>query len=386
MNPTFVALVAFALALGAALPARGEITAVQTAKKLALRQVADDGAVTLTKTAAGDFEVSDGAGTATHAASPTLTLVLQDGSGSDVVVDLDSPLEADLVLDLGDGARSVALSGDDNAIGRDLRIRAGTGSQQVDLGVTSELLVGRHLRLELGGDVDSVDDHGRGAFVVGNVRLTGVDSFVSRGDVLIFGRLDVTAGKEPLDGTFDAGGSLIVSKTFKYRGSSGIDRVLLQGSPVVLVEGRSLIDLGDGLGASSDDQEVVLDEGLIIGKLVIRSGETSNADRVDVSATSALEGAVLIDLGEGTNSAILRGTFADTSIKYFGGEAADHLTYGMTDTPARLRAKLEGGDDVLTVEAGAVLDALWVDFGEGSDTFENLLGTLPPDAKLLNLP
>lgn len=118
----------------------------------------------------------------------------------------------------------------------------------------------------------------------------------------------------------------------------------------------------------------------------MKSKGSTNGDRVTTSESAAIVGSIRIDLGDGPNAAALLGTFEGDTVSYRGGDGVDHLTYGMTESPARLRAALGAGDDILTLNAGAALGRLSVDFGAGTDTFENLLGSLPSGTKLVHLP
>jgi hypothetical protein len=358
----------------------------QRAKKVSVEQSADDGDVTIAKLAGGDLQVSDGATSAMLTARPSLEVELLDGSAANLVVDLDSSLEADLRVELGGGARTVTFTGDDNFVGRDLRIEGGAGPQTIALGGASGLGVGRHLAIDLGGDADAADDGGQPVLVVGDVKLHGVNLFEVRNFLFVFGRLDASLKAEAGDGTFDVAADLYVGKAFKYVGSSGADRVLLRGTTVVFVEGPATIDLRDGFTTSGLGQELELDEASIVGRLTVKSGDSTNGDVVRTSATTSVEGALLVDLAEGENEASLLGEFLGTSAKYFGGAGRDDVTYGMGEGPGRLRVKLEDGDDVFTLGAGAVLDSLWVDFGEGTDVFVNELGVLPFPTTLRNLP
>ena len=260
-----------------------------------------------------------------------LNITLLDNSGDELTVDFDSPLAGNLSIALGEGGRSLSLTGDNNSIGGALTVTAGTGIQLVDAAPNNALTVGAGLDINLGTGPDVFNTDGNALTVNGNATFTNVNQIVN-------------------DGTINIGGNLTVDNSVEFNDSRLIDNALLQ------VAG----DL-DFFGGTGDD-------------IVILNDSSSVGGNIDIRAA------------QGDNEAIIRGEFGGDSIRYGGGAGVDTVTLDTTGGSAvNVNVRLGAGDDEFTLEPEQDLSLLRVDFGGGNDVFDNNFGDFEFNATLLDL-
>ncbi len=351
------------------------------------------GAVTITQTSDGGFlivrlgdnmlTVSEGLGQQVPGIPKNIKVVMLPGAGGPLTIDLDQALPGSLDLRIPDVA-DVNFNGDVNSIGGSLKIKAGGGSTNVDLGINQGLTIGKNLIADLGTGGDVLRDNGNPLGVNLGVKLVGVNLFEIQDDMLVGKNLSWNGKKDPTGGNLLATGGLFVDGSLKYLGGNATDSLRLAGSGAGTRVGKNLIaNLGDDL--TGMEQSVDLGNGGVVeGKLSLKAqGPVDGAD-LNTSATTRIGKNIAIQFtGPGTNTVVLRGDLGGKSIKYTGGAAQDFVDISVSG-PIALKVKLADGEDTLSVSDSG-LTSLKADFGPGTDTF---LGPANPPypAKLKNLP
>ena len=293
-----------------------------------------------------------------------LEVVMLDGSGSELEIAFDDPLVGPLTLWLGDGDRSVLVSGDSPEVGGDLSVWGGAGQQAVSVQASQPLT-------------------SAGDFV-----LVGVNTFRSDSvPVVGGGDLDMTMDGETAPARLDLF-YLDLEGDLTYRGSSEVDQVNL-GYGEVDVRGKVTIDLGDGISALPVVQWAKLESSgapgspRVAGLVSVSAGNSSFGDLVEIGSDAVLVKGLRLALGEGTNDTSLLGSMG--KVQYKGGSGSEQVTLGMSAPSAKLQ--LGDGTDVATLLNTLQLEKLSIDFGAGVDTYMIEVGTDVPDgAKIKNLP
>jgi hypothetical protein len=144
---------------------------------------------------------------------------------------------------------------------------------------------------------------------------------------------------------------------FLYMGGAGAD-FFVPGQPHA---GSVFIDLGAG-------DNGILDVGgwTVGGNLTIRAG--AGADDLG-TLNPTVGGALTIMLGDGANTANIRATSSGT-VRYVGGSGVDRVTVGGVNN-YRLYVSLGAGDDSFAYAQGTVIGGAIIDFGLGTDTFDD---------------
>ena len=112
------------------------------------------------------------------------------------------------------------------------------------------------------------------------------------------------------------------------------------------------------------------------GTFTVSSGDSTNGDNIETDAVTSFGGDIMVNLGEGTNSAMFLGVMAGNNVRYDGGGGSDSVSFGLTGNPSDVNIILGTGDDLFTLEAGASISptTLRVDFGGGDDALVNNFG------------
>jgi hypothetical protein len=315
----------------------------------------------------------------------SLSIVMLDGSLTNLVVDLDNSLAGDLTVNLRAGNRTFNMSGSSNTIGGNLVITGTTGNQQVGLGVNNRLDVAGTGTFNLGTGTDVLDTNGRNVLIGGPVSMTGVNTFVNSATASFGGSFTFDSSADGVNTLLDNTGTLSVNGDFSYTGGTARDEVRLMGAGGSVISGFANIDLGDNTAGGA--QVVSLNSPLtsIGGALTVRSTGATSPDSFLSHPGTSIGGDIDINLGSGQNDAAILGLFGGSSIKYNGGADTDTVTLGTTVGDADVNIKLGAGNDAFTLLAGtAIAPTLRVDFGGGVDTFDNQYGIFDFDARLLN--
>ncbi len=293
-------------------------------------QIADFGPVTVDTNGPGGAVRF--ASTTTSTITPVSNLVINMLNGvSTLSVDLDSALTGSLGISLGNGARTLALTGSSNSVGGSLSVSGGTGIQNIQLAVNAPLTVGGDLSVNLGAGDDIVSTNGRNISVVGNLTMTGVNTFANTAALTVGGNVLFNVSAEAVDSSFSDLSPMTTGGNFTYIGSNANDTIIF-------------------------------------------------------SPTTNIGGNVVIDVKNGTNTAVLVNVIGGSQVTYTGGDNVDLVTYGMTGATPSLNLFFGPGDDVFTLQAGANVGAsLNLDFGPGDNTFNNNFGAFTFNAQLNGL-
>jgi hypothetical protein len=272
------------------------------------------------------------ASTTTSTITPVNNLVINMLNGtSTLTVDLDSALAGFLNVSLGNGARTMAMTGASNSLGGSLTVNGGTGIQNIQVAVNSPLTVGGSMSISVGAGDDVVGTSGRNVSVTGNLQMTGVNSFTNTAAINAGGNVLFDVSGEAVNSSFMDSSPLTTGGNFTYIGSNANDTIVF-------------------------------------------------------SPTTNIGGNVVIDAKNGTNTAALVNIIGGTQVTYTGGDNADLVTYGMTGATPSLNLFFGPGDDVFTLQAGANVGAsLNLDFGPGNNTFNNNFGAFTFNAQLNGL-
>ncbi len=346
MHLRFVApfAIAFVVLLPPAAEGAYEISGKPDGGTMIVKQTADDGTVTIRVTPTS-YLVDDGTGFTTTSQVPTgLKITMLPSSGLDI--DLDGPLakNADILL-LGSG--QVSLTGDDNSIGGNLKIRAKEGIQQVALAMNSGLDVGKNLLIDLGEGHDVLHDDGNFVHVMGSAKITGVNLFEVEGTFMVEKNLAWNVAKEDQATTLDDNERLSVAGSFKFVGGPARDRVYLDGDLIGSYLGKNVkIDLK----GSPVEQEVRLGPGCELLGNVNLKGRGLDGTRL-TSDPAVLFGKNLSAsfTGPGTNVVSFIGTLNGKSAKYKGGDGLDDVRIDLAAPQAKVSVKLGDDDDILGV-------------------------------------
>ena len=367
-----------ALVLGLASQASGTFTSKLKRGKLSLTQTVDSGAATIDNNGAGgSFRVIE-AGTTTFSTANSLVVKLLDGSSTNLSIDLDQPLQGQLVLDLGDGTRAVNFIGSSNTIHGKLEIQAGSGSQTIELSVNHDLLVERGATIDLGEGDDIVDNDLFDVTILGNLVMRGVNRWENNGYLLVDGDLSVHTDMESVFSDFDNDTTLIVLGDFTYVGGDAVDQVQLNAT--TFIAGNVTVDAGNGNLTMNFNSNTTFG-----GKLKVKSG--SGNCSLNTAAQARFGGSISIKMGPGANNIGLLGTYLGKQITIRGGEDGDVVNWNARAGGTRLKCNLKGGADTFTLNAGADLKSLTVDFGSGVDSFNDGIGLpYPFKTTIKNLP
>ena len=284
---------------------------------------------------------TNGAGNSARVISSSTTMLgpvshidvsMLNGSGNDLMIDLDTPLAGNLTVDLGNGIRTLDFTGTSNSVGGALDVSGGSEAQTVNVAVNNDLTVGNDASFALGTGSDTFSVNGNNATIPGNLLLQDVNDFDN-------------------DGTVAVGGNLTIDSSGENESTEIIDNAMLD----------------------------------ISGDLDYFGGDAN--DRLILNAGTAIGGDIDVKAAGGDNTAVILGVFGGADIKYNGTDGVDNVTLGTTGNPADINAKLGTGDDTFVLNAGTAIAAnsLRVDFGGGDDTFTSNYGVFDFNAQLLNL-
>ncbi len=296
----------------------------------------------------------------------------------------------------------------------------------IDLGGFS---MGKDLMINSGAGDDLISTIFSGGTIPGNVTITQGNS-IFLDTVFIGGNVQINSGSENVPGTYDlfdvtVGGDLRIT--------SGNEVDVISLSSLTSIGGDALFNIGEGgTGAGiiiddlsfigrnltvlggSDDELITLDgtvggnaffnlggaffsndlilDGTIAGSLSLISGIADDNITIGLADAATIGGNVFFNLGDGRNVATFGGSMNPVTIggivSYNGGVGTDELTLSsdVLFNRNRVFAQLSLGNDTFTLASGN-LGFLYVDFGFGSDMFDNMLtGPFTFRAILRNLP
>lgn len=174
--------------------------------------------------------------------------------------------------------------------------------------------------------------------------------------------------------SFDALSS--IGTGFTYLGGSGDDFVIMNGT----IGGGANVQLGTSL---TTNDFLMAPTALVGGSLSVTGG--LGADNLSVEGF--VGGSSTFNLGSGTNVLYFNAASSGSSFYYMGGTGTDDVTIDAASDLSLARATviLGAGDDTFTLNS-SLLSYLYVDFGVGTDTFNNGIGFFPFPAYLRNLP
>ncbi len=356
--------------------------------RLVMNQLADTGDIVIDNDGGItgiDWRLFTGlGGVASTTPADSLELNMLNNTGN-VEMDLINPVIAFLTLNLGNGDRNVDFTGTSNNPLRDLVISANVGDQNVALSTNAALAVAT-LDIDLGVGFDTVDENGNDLIISEDLFFRGVNVFENDGILSVTGMASIGNGFEVENSVFANNTSMNVGGRLTYTGGAGRDEVRLNGVIDTNIGSQTIVDLGDNITGGT--QSVLLDNpnASIGGSLLVDSTSAVNPDSFVSVPGAVLGGNVVINFGDGPNTAVIGGTFIGISVLYVGGNGVDDVTFGTTGNPANVNIKLRGGDDTFTLLAGANINPrLRVDFGSGNDVFTNNFGPFTFDTILLNL-
>ncbi len=220
-----------------------------------------------------------------------------------------------------------------------------------------------------------------GLTVGGNITYLGgndldtlsVSSFVGGSVLANFQNAGAGSNDFTLTGGFSIGGNLTV-----ISGNDGTDGIIIGGTV-----GRN-VSLSLGGGINNFD----FTGGAFIGGSLSYIGGLGD-DAID-TFTGTLGGNAFFSLGDGNNELDMDGTIGGSSVSIRTGLGNDTVTYSMAGNRARVFASLSLGDDSFTLDtlaSGTSVGFLFIDFGFGMDTFDNMFGApFSFPAILRNLP
>jgi hypothetical protein len=253
------------------------------------------------------------------------------GSGSVIV-------KKNLTVDLGDGTNFFRTAASITQAGGDLTFTGGTGNDTVEL-ASATIIVGKSASFTFGG---------------GNASLQLTTSQVSTRNDFIFDSLGTMAGETSTlgvgGGQIKTGGSLvyrdgaatsvITSNIFGSRFAGKLDVVTGGGSYNLQATGLAAQSIEVDASASAGGVFNIVNFGGSTGKLINFKGGDAG-DNVTITETLGKPVSVIIDLGEGQNSANFQ--FFNTSLKNIsvtGGAGVDNLQALL------LNAKISGAINV----------------------------------------
>src|SRR5690606_37635687 len=151
------------------------------------------------------------------------------------------------------------------------------------------------------------------------------------------------------------------------------------GKAVTMISGRSAdyvrnygfgsvgrnatFDFGDGLGGEQRLEFQVA----IGGNLTVRM---KKAAYNEVATSGPAKRAKITLLGD-RNHAYLYGPSDAASLDYTGGDGVDDVSLLIAAPVRAATLKLKGGDDRVVTDSGLQLGRLFVDFGDGTDRFDD---------------
>lgn len=357
---------------------------------LFLNQTMDDGIVMVDNDGPGNaFRVTDGSGTNTFLAAPSVVINLLDGTGQSLELKLNQAHTGNVALNLGDGDRNVEFSGTMNAIGNSLFVTGGNGNQTIGLAKYQTLTVDGNLRIDLGNGDDRISDTSAGIDVGGNWNFFGVNDFENEGIMNVLGDVTIDSRGEVETTIFDDDWTMSIGGNFTFLGGDGRDEITLNGTNATgsSIGGNAFIQLGGSTGSGAQYVYFNYESSSIGGALNVNSTNQLSSDIFQMVAGSSVGQNLNLNLGGGGNSAYLAGEVGGNYVGYVGGSGRDRVDYNLTGNDAFVNATLGAGDDAFMLRDQAKINlGLRVQFGgDASDQFINELGAFDFNASLLNL-
>jgi hypothetical protein len=365
-----------ALVTASAVPAAAGFTVSTQGKTTTVTQT-DPSTLYVSRTASGDLQVSDGGPVAVY--PPAKNLVVRgasSGARSFLTLVLDSRLPGSLTLDLP-GANEVTVRGGQATVAGTLKVRGGDAPHVIQLGVAgAPVTIEGNAIITLGSGLDRLSFDAAGT-VLGALTLKGVNSLVAP-SLQVGGNLLLNAKREdhPL---LIRSGDLIVGKSFTVMTGAGDDILQIDGGSV----GRhATIELGGGTGM----QVINLLFDSIVGKVRTRMGHSAASSFI-LGIPTVVEGSLDMRSEADLNEVLLLGKVEGIAVEYAGGAGIDRVILGVGAPQATVALDLGAGDDQLTLDARSLqMLRLDVEFGDGTDVFNQGGYVLPSGSQITNLP
>lgn len=365
---------AVAAMLAIATPAAATFTVSASGTTTLVTQT-DADTLILTRTPNGELVASDSSALVIH--PPTANLFVRGtdaASPSSVFVVLDSELPGSLTLDLP-GANEAVIRGAAGSIAGSLRIRGGAADQIVRLGGSGEpTRIARSASIDLGDGRDELQLLAA-CSIGGSLASKGVSVIDAKSAPLTVARnVSVDGDDDPLLVETDA---MVVGKSFKLKGQGG-DTVRLVGGTI----GRSAtFDFRRGWS------HAVMWVDTIGGSFKASYG-FGERQSLSLGNDTVVKGSVAVTMSRGHNLVYLGGTVQGTSIRYTGTEdGADDIDLALVAPRAKATFQLGDGNDQIVVDAAKLrLDRLALDFGAGTDFFDDDGWVAPSGSIIKGLP
>lgn len=346
-------------------------------------QLADHGDVLVDQGADGAIGLTHSIATElSHASTVRVNLLSHSG---DLAVELSSPLEGDLIVNLGHGGRAISLTGADNSIGGNLIIDSADGNQTVDLAVNQGLTVGGSAVFNLRRGVDTVKSNGHDVDVGESFIFRGVNEYMNDGDVRV-GAILMNTSFEVEEARLHNNGTIEVVDSLIYIGGSSHDDVFLDNG--VSVGGHVSLDLGRNL--PQFPEQIVSLTGFHASKSVTVLGGTSLAgNHLVTDAETRMEGYFSINFQDnfGVNEAMIAGTYLGPFSFYRGGTGRDKVQLDVNAGDSNFYFQLNNGQDEFHLANTNLVNRLVINFGFGDDKFvDEFDGNYPFGTFFSNLP
>jgi hypothetical protein len=312
----------------------------------------------------------------------SLSVNLKSTDTTPLVYDIVSARAGSVTLNVKNaGPRALFFDGG-FTIGGNLTVNGGNGGLTVTES-TNAMLVSGNATFNGGSSADTLDLSAVGGTTIGGkLTLSKFNTLSTNSGDAIGGNLSFNDAGE---GTMDV---LLLTDThvggnLNYLGGTTSDTIVLGGT-MTSVDGNVAVNFGGQLAL--DASVLVQSAGpsnVIAGKVSV-TGDSLGSDVVILGGV--VDGNINLNMGGGTNTAIVSGMFMGSSMKFTSGAGMDTLVYTplIGSAAASLKAIMGAGSDTISFGVGtAPPSSAYLDFGAGADT---LIGSIAFPATILNLP
>ena len=374
----FLAVAVCALLIASARPADALFDVEESGKTTTITQL-DTAKLLVIVNSGGGIVVSDGAATVGY--FPATNLVVR---GSDALtlsrleIQLHEALRGSLTLDLP-GFNEVELRGTSATIEGSLKVKGSFSSTQIlRLGEAgSPVTIRGDAKLDLRDGYDRVQIV-EATSILGNLTGKGVNELTAT-SLAVGGNfsLDVKRESQPLNVSVTT--ELVVGRTFSLMGGEGIDDIgVVNGA----VGGSVKVKLGDG-GAGTQHLQPMFR--FVGGSFNAHMG-TGEMNVLILPNSMVIKGSLNVTTLADENGCVCNATVEGSAVKYVGGAGREIVLSQMVAPTAKASFKLNGGGDVLVLEAPPRFARLDADFGDGADVLDNRHGFALPPGKIVGLP
>ncbi|MEQ1904743.1 MAG: hypothetical protein ABL888_11195 [Pirellulaceae bacterium] len=334
-------------------------------------QVADTGDVAFDNDGtAGAIQID--ATEAAYELTPTTNLRINmlAGSSSDVAVDLVTSIAGDLVIDLSHGDRDLFMVGTANEVTGNLRIVGKDGEQTLHLAENADLAVAGNMVVNLRDGADVIDDGGNKLDIGGSLYLRNVNHYEVTNDLHVAENMVFATLWETENSRLDSDSNIQIDGFFYYLGGNGEDVVLLSDTTI---NGGAYVNLGLGVTSGSTQLVDLSSNTSIGGNFGVRADTATGGNHVAMDSSTLIVGNMTVNFTGSTtpNTAVLRGTWLGDYGTYRGGSSSDQVSFGATATDMYFSSLLFEGDDEFTLESTSDVQFKFIDFGSGTDSFDD---------------